>query len=401
MRRFFARWVAVDPVAEALAGCAPNGALFGPEGCRPHFCDLHPLFHTPHRLRMAGLLDAAATPPLPSLAAFAEWTRARLIIAALHRATGRSGAVDLAAVAVFARLGHVITGGEPLAPAQGPDVIDLWERCQRELPLPEVPADVTRALEAAGARATAQWLGSTLVIARPFDERRRNVTALRESLRDQLAGAPWAPLRELAALEAAGRVTDGPAGAALERVFLDRLREGPVRGSVAPYQSITLSLEPGGLLRAVVALPEHLVETPVELAEPGRRHVRWPASTVGFELPRGGRTGLRPGLLTWDPAYQCHPTVRWESTSGHVCIGASAQVVANELESRGVTDAGLLLAETLLTLRNAMLYGVLPGERYYHPYEESIPRGQVASCSAEEARRLAQERGIELVRWPG
>jgi hypothetical protein len=31
----------------------------------------------------------------------------------------------------------------------------------------------------------------------------------------------------------------------------------------------------------------------------------------------------------------------------------------------------------------------------------SIPRGQVASCSAEEARRLAQERGIELVRWPG
>jgi len=401
VRRFFARWVPVDPVVEALAGAAPNGALFAPEGCRPHFCDLHPLVDAPYHLRMNGLLGAAATPPLPSLTAFAEWTRARLIIAALHRATGRPGAVDLTVLGVFARLGHVITGGEPLAAAQGPDVIDLWERCQRELPLPEVPADVTRALEAAGARATAQWLDSTLVIARPFEERRRHVTALRATLRDQLAGAAWAPLRELAALEAVGRVSVGPASAALERLFLDRLRAGPVRGSVAPYESITLSLEPDGLLRAVVALPEHLVETPVELGEPGRRYVRWPASRAGFELPLGGRTGLAPGLLTWDPAYQCHPTVRWEATSGRVCVGKSAQVVANELESRGVTDAGLLLAETLLTLRNAMLYGVLPGERYYHPYEESIPRGQVASCSAEEARRLAQERGIELVRWPG
>ncbi len=226
------------------------------------------------------------------------------------------------------------------------------------------------------------------------------VTALRGSLKEKLAEAAWRPLRELAALQAAGRVAEGTEGKALEQAFLERIRRGPLRGEIAPYRGITLSLEPGGSLRAVVALPEHFAETAVEPDDQGRRYVRWPASTAGFELPLHGRTSLRPTLLTWDPAYQRHPTVRWEATSGRVCIATSAQVVADELDSRGMGDAGLLLAETLLTLRNGVLYGVLPGERCYHPYGESIPRGQVGSCSAADARRLAQERGIEIVRWP-
>ncbi len=400
MRRFFARWLPVDPMAEWLATCAPNGAVFGPQGCRPHFCDTPLLFHLEHHLHPDALRGGSAVPPLPSLAAFAEWIRARLISAAFSHATGRSGGVDLSTASVFARLAHVITGGEPLSPVRDRDTVALWAHCQRELPLPELPADVTRAVDAAGARARVHWVGSTLVVARPFDARRRPVTALRSSLKEQLAGAAWKPLRELAALQAAGRVTEGPEGKALERAFLERIRQGPLRGEVAPYQGITLSLEPGGSLRAVVTLPEHFAETAVEPDDQGRRYVRWPASTAGFELPLDGRTSLRPTLLTWDPAYQCHPTVRWEATSGRVCIATSAQVVADELDSRGIGDAGLLLAETLLTLRNGMLYGVLPGERYYHPYDESIPRGQVGSCSAADARRLAQERGVEIVRWP-
>ena len=195
MRRFFARWLPVDPMAERLAACAPNGAVFGPDGCRPHFCDTQLLFHLERRLLLDALRGGAPAPPLPSLAVFAEWTRARLIGAAFGQAAGRSDGVDLPAASVFARLGHIVTGGEPLAPTRGPDAVDLWERCQRELPLPELPGEVARAVDAAGARASVHWVGSTLLVARPFDERRRNVTALRDSLKEQLAGAAWKPLR--------------------------------------------------------------------------------------------------------------------------------------------------------------------------------------------------------------
>jgi hypothetical protein len=400
LTRFVARVLEGNPELDSLVRVLPSGIRFGRSGWQAVRCPLELLLHLDAANRRRAFRDSAVTPAFPSWSLLAEWARARLIRQAFRRAVGQAGDPEFPVSAVLARLLEVITGGEPLTPAAAPDALPLWERCQRELPALTLPDEIASRLGPTRRVSSGFWVEDHLVMTPLLLERRARVRPLHDALAEQLSGCAWDPLRELVRLPAIGVVTAGPHAPSLERRVLDRLRDGPVTGTVAPYEGVSLTLEGSGRVSAQVTLPEHLVETNVPHSGGGFCHVRWPSGRVGYDFELGGCTSLRGVPVIRDVGYLNHPTVRPEAGAGRVCIGSSAQVIADELSAGGMSDVGVRLAETLLTLRNAMVYGVLPGLRYHQPYESSLPRGHLRVYSPDEARQLAAERGIELVPWP-
>ncbi len=398
MSRFTVEITETDPTIELLVSSLPVGAAFNRAGYQP-LSDVPPtFFDLGARERSAMLRDQGASPALPGWRPFAEWLRSRLIERAFARATGQSGNQEVRVEDALARLAHVIDGGDPLPVAAVGDAVGLWERCQRELPAVTIPEEILALTRSRGARGC--WLGRRLLLEQVLGFRVKDVPSLREAVQRQLELADWRPLRELAEVQTQTSVGTGPDARVLEARLLEKLIRGRTRGSVAPFEKITITLCSRNRVRTAVALPEHIAETVVPHPSGGRCHVHWPCSEAGFEFELGGSTTLVLRPLVWDRHYEYHPTVKWEGHVGRVCIDNSASVIGGALESRGVTDAGVRIAETLLTLRNAMVYGVVANQRYHHSYDGS-DLNMMSVLAAHEAHDLAQLRKIEIVRWQG
>ena len=288
-----------------------------------------------------------------------------------------------------------------------------WAGSVGSAPLPELPEEFARPLEAPRWRGRVMWAGSTLVSeGRPGGLNVTHVTPLRAHLCQQLSRElTWSP-----ALGLVTRARPDPedrdvteAASAADPQFLQTLRDaGALEVSSGRYAGLRIELRQPDLVRLSIGIPEHVAEMPREDS-----FAHWPASRAGAEIRLDGTYGSRElyffpdlRLRTWDRAMIWHPVVRCqrERDGGHVvCIAHSAHELARSMAADRVDDPGKVVAETLVCLRRAVLYGVnshLPGP-VYNPYETILEadRPPYPILKGEQAHQLARERNLEIVGW--
>jgi hypothetical protein len=197
-----------------------------------------------------------------------------------------------------------------------------------------------------------------------------------------------------------------------------------LRGTAPLYQGISLQLVQPDMIRLLISTPEHVAETGL-----GDYHVRWPASAIGTLIfckeQYSSRGVIIDRFFTFDDRLAGHPIVNQERKGfgRDVCVADSALVVAYRLTAGGAST-GAIVAQQLVTARDALLYGIHGGlsTKLYATYEQILSREQRSLSGSgqnaepggrpgsagnigkqilrrKQARELVARRNIELVPW--